>query len=117
MLVVNPHHWLAEDGSLPDAPPRLRRAALRVAQLIEAGGPLALLHARETLHPCPKRPGGTPCPGLTWVVKREEGLHAFCPTCRADEALIHHWEDTLWADGPMEPVPVELVFSKLPPLR
>jgi hypothetical protein len=24
--------------------------------------------------------------------------------CKNDEALIHHWQETEWADGPMEPV-------------
>ena len=69
-------------------------------------------HTRETLISCRRRPGGERCTGLLWVVKQDDdALHAFCPTCRADEFLIHNWEDTLWAEGPMESMPVEVVFD------
>jgi hypothetical protein len=110
--VVDPWHWLSENGSfLPK--PRLRNQALRVAQCIEAGGPMPAGHARETLIRCRRRPHGQPCLGTLWVVKRDdESIHAFCPTCRADEFMIHNWQDTAWADGPMEPVPVEVVFER-----
>ncbi|WP_146158512.1 hypothetical protein [Enhygromyxa salina] len=40
-----------------------------------------------------------------------ESIHAFCPSCHADEFLIHNWQETDWAGGPMEPVPVEEVFG------
>jgi hypothetical protein len=42
MLIVDPHHWLDENGDLPVDNPRLRRQVLRVARLIEYGGPLWL---------------------------------------------------------------------------
>lgn len=85
---------------------------LRVAQCIEAGGPLAVGHTRETLIPCRRRPGGNACLGLLWVVKETSGaIHAFCPACHTDEFLIHNWEETDWAEGPMESVPVEEVFQ------
>lgn len=41
MLVVDPWHGLTEDGHLPDDNMRLRRRVLRIARLIEYGGPLA----------------------------------------------------------------------------
>lgn len=41
MLVVDPWHWLTEDGHFPDNNMRLRRQILRIARLIEYGGPLA----------------------------------------------------------------------------
>jgi hypothetical protein len=110
MLVVDPWHWLDSNGSFPVDKPRLYRRILRVAQLIEAGGPLPSMHSRQTLLACPKRPNGKPCSGLTWVVKTvEDAIHAFCPTCRHDEALIHNWQETEWAEGPMQPMPVEAV--------
>ncbi len=106
MIVVDPHHWMTEEGDIPEIP-RLRSQMLRVATLIEYGGPMARMHGRETLLPCSRRPGRKPCPGLLVVVKRaDDALHAFCPTCGSNEFLIHDWQDTPWAEGPMEPVPV-----------
>jgi hypothetical protein len=108
MLVVDPWHWLNEDGSLPTHDSRLRRNILRVVQLIEAGGPLPKLHARETLLPCRKRPGGKPCLGLMWVAKTEtDAILAFCLSCHTDEAMILNWQQTEWADGPMQPAAME----------
>ncbi len=50
-------------------------------------------------------PQGKPCPGLMWVMKTEKDeILAFCLVCKQEEALIHHWRETEWADGPMEPV-------------
>lgn len=113
ITVVDPWHWLTETGGfLPD--PRLRSRMLRVAQCIEAGGPLPAGHTRETLIPCRRRPGGTRCLGLLWVVKENEAtgpILAFCPACRTDEFLIHNWDETDWAEGPMEAVPVEDLFE------
>ncbi len=105
VAVINPAH-LFEGGGLP-AEPRLRAKALRVAQCIEAGGPLPRGHARATLIPCRKRPAGKACSGLLMVLKQDDdAIHAFCQVCTADEYLIYEWEETLWADGPMEPVDV-----------
>ena len=56
MLVVDPRHWLMEDGDLPKTNLRLRRQALRVARLIDYGGPLAVGESREPLVECTKRP-------------------------------------------------------------
>ena len=111
ITVVDPWHWLTETGALP-AEPRLRARMLRVAACIEAGGPMPRGHARETLVPCRRRPGGEACPGLLWVVKQDDdALHALCLVCRADEFMIHNWEDTDWAEGPMDPVDVAEVFG------
>ena len=108
MVTVAAPDWLNEDGSLPEGG-RLRVQALRVAQCIEAGGPLARHHGRETLIACRRRLGGRACPGLLWVVKRsDDAIHAFCPVCRADEFMIYEWQETDWSDGPMEPVEVEM---------
>jgi hypothetical protein len=113
MLVVDPWDWLNADGTLPQHEPRLYRRILRIAQFIEAGGPLPTMHARQTLLGCAKRPSGVACGGLMWVVKTEdEAIHVFCPTCRADEALIHNWQHTEWANGPMEPMPVQEVTAR-----
>ncbi len=104
ITVVNPWDWLEPDGSLP-LEPRLRKRVLRVAQCIEYGGPLARGESRETLIPCRRRPGRKSCLGLLWVLKREDdAILAFCVACKSDEFLISKWEDTDWADGPMEPV-------------
>ncbi|MHB8874988.1 MAG: hypothetical protein ACYC8T_14990 [Myxococcaceae bacterium] len=104
-LVVDIQHWLADDGELPTANLRLRRNAQRIAQFIEYGGILEPLHGRETLLACRRRPRGRPCLGLIWVVKRADNcLETFCSTCHHVEAVISGWEDTLWADGPMEPM-------------
>jgi hypothetical protein len=105
MLVVDPHHWLDKNGDLPLEPRHLRAQILRVVRFIEYGGPLDVLHGRETLIECRKRPRGKPCPGLMWVVKTaEHSIHAYCPVCNDDEAMIDNWERTHWAEGPMEAV-------------
>ncbi len=109
VLVVDIRHWLDENGCLPAGPPALRRNALRMAQLIEYGGPLAEGHMRETLVPCRKRPARKACPGLMWVVKEaDQRIYGFCMVCRRDEVVISGWQDTDWADGMMEPAPVAL---------
>lgn len=107
MLVVNPWHWLTDDGEPPTDNLGLRRRVLRVARFIEYGGPLKPGQARETLVECTKRPGRKPCLGLMWVTKtpQDDQIYAWCPACENDEVLITDWQDTLWSDGPMEPVP------------
>jgi len=108
MLVVDIRHWLTKDSDLPRKPPPLRRNALRVARLIEYGGPLDVGHSRETLVECTKRPGRTACLGLMWVVKTEQrAIYAYCPICNQDEVMISGWEHTLWAEGMMAPLPPE----------
>jgi hypothetical protein len=112
MLVVDPWHWLDKDGSLPTDNSRLRRQVLRVARFIEYGAGLRPMETRETLVECTKRPGGKPCPGLMWVVKTsDETIEATCLVCSATEMHIHNWQETDWADGMMEPVPVRLAAS------
>jgi hypothetical protein len=112
MLVVDPFHWLNEDGSIPAGNARLRQNILRVARVIEYGGPLKQLEGRETLLECRKRLKGKPCEGLLWVVKTEEDrLHAFCALCKADEMLVSNWQETEWAAGPMAPVPLSAFDS------
>jgi hypothetical protein len=106
VLVVDPWHWLNDDGSLPAEKPELYRRALRVARFIEYGGTLQPGEGRETLVQCHKRPGRKRCPGLMWVTKTEgDGIVAFCMACKNDEMLIHNWQETEWADGMMEPSP------------
>lgn len=106
-LVVDIRHWLDRNGFLPDGPPRLRRNALRIAWFIEYGGPLAPFDGRETLIPCKRRPGRKPCPAFMWVMKGSgDRIEAFCFVCKETEAIILGWQDTEWADGPMEPAPM-----------
>jgi hypothetical protein len=105
-LVVNINDWLVGDD-LPVGPPRLRRNALRIVRLIEYGAPLPQLHGRETLIECKRRPGRVRCTGWMWVVKQnDDRIQAHCPTCHEVEAVISGWKETLWADGPMDPVPM-----------
>jgi hypothetical protein len=100
--VVDIRHWLDEDGK-PAAP--VRRRALRIARLIEYGGPLDVGYARETLVECSRRVNRRPCPGLLWVAKAaDDAIEASCLVCRREELIISGWEDTEWAGGPMAPV-------------
>ena len=106
-LTVDINHWLNDDGELPENNPRLRRSAPRILRFIEYGALLPVLHGRETLVQCRRRPNGTPCPMFLWVVKRQDSrIEVTCPVCKDVEAIISGWNDTLWADGPMEPVPM-----------
>jgi hypothetical protein len=103
-FIVDIRHLLDERGGLPLDNPVLRRRALRIAQLVEAGGPLAVGQYRETLVACVARPHRKPCPGLLWVEKtRDHRIQAYCLTCHRVEALISGWERTPWASGPMVP--------------
>jgi hypothetical protein len=109
VLVVDPWHWLTEDGDFLVDNPRLYRRMLRIARFIEYGGELQKNETRETLIECKRRPKGKPCPGLMWVVKTDDdGILAQCVLCKTQETFIHNWQKTEWADGMMEPVPVEL---------
>ena len=103
-LIVDIRHWLDEHGALPLDNLALRRKALKVAQLVDAGGPLEVGQFRETLIACSSRPNRKPCLGLLWVEKaNDERIHAYCIACRREEILISGWQDTIWANGPMEP--------------
>ncbi len=107
VIVVDPWHWLKEDGSLPADNPQLYRRVLRIARIIEYGGSLKKNETRETLIECKRRPKGKPCLGLLWVVKSaDEGILAHCAVCKTEEAFVHNWQKTEWAGGMMEPVPV-----------
>ena len=101
-IVVNPWHWLDEDGSFPvDA--RARKRAVRVAQCIEYGGPLRPGEARRTLLACRTRG----CEGFLVALKLEDdSIHALCPTCTQGEFLIHTWQSTPWAKGQGAPLRV-----------
>lgn len=108
-LVVDPWHWLTVDGGFPVDKPALYRRVLRVARLIEYGGPLAHHETRGTLVECRRRPAGHACVGLLWVLKTvDDHIVAHCLICKHVEVSIHNWQHTEWADGIMEPVPVEL---------
>jgi hypothetical protein len=113
--VINIQHWLDESG----APvPQVRKQALRVARLIEYGGPLEVGHVRGTLVECTRRVERKPCTGLLWVAKKDAAtLEAFCEVCRREHLLISGWEDTAWADGPMEPLTPEDLEAPLPALN
>ena len=108
-LVVDPWHWLTDDGHFLIDNPRLYRRMLRIARFIEYGGPLKKKETRETLIECKRRPKGRACAGLMWVVKTDnDGILAHCLVCRTEEALVHNWHETEWASGMMEPVDVGL---------
>ena len=103
-FIIDIRHLLDERGELPLDNPTLRRRALRMAQLVEAGGPLEVGQFRETLIACDARPHRRPCPGLLWVEKtHDQRIHAYCLACQRNAVLISGWEMTAWADGPMEP--------------
>jgi len=106
VLVVDPWDWLKKDGSLPYGNPRLYRRMLRIARFIEYGGQLQKNETRETLVECKRRPGGKACLGLMWVAKNDDdAILAHCLSCKTEEAVVHNWQQTEWADGMMEPVP------------
>jgi hypothetical protein len=104
-MVVDIRHWLDEAGQ-PAGP--VRRQALRIARLIEYGGPLQARQFRQTLVECSRRVQRKPCEGLLWVEKQQDGrIVAFCRMCEKEEIYISGWEETEWADGPMEPFSVD----------
>ena len=105
MLIVDATHWIEADGSIPEGRVSFRSEALRVARLIEYGGPLRVNETRETLVECAtaKRSGAT-CPGLLWVEKtKDERLYAFCVKCATGDTIISNWQTTPWAKGPPAP--------------
>jgi hypothetical protein len=111
MRVIDPHHWLDEQGEIPTRNLRLRRQMIRVAQFIEYGGQLKPREFRETLVECRRRPSARQCLGLMWVTKTDdESILAYCLVCKTEEAMIRRWQDTDWAHGPMEPVEPDADF-------
>jgi hypothetical protein len=49
-----------------------------------------------------------------WVVKTEDdGIFAHCVVCKTEEAFVHTWQVTEWADGMMEAVPVAGTVGRL----
>ena len=110
--IIDARELLDEDEALP-ADPKARRRALRVAQCIAVGGPLRPGFARQTLLECRRRPGGSPCSGLVWTIKSEDDVRIIvvCPVCGGEEMDIEHYDDTPWAHGPMEPVPLRTLPS------
>jgi hypothetical protein len=106
-LVVDIRHWLTDQGELPLDNLRVRRNALRIAGFIEYAADLKPGEGRETLVACRRRPKRRQCLGLIWVVKlRDHRIEAHCMACHETEALISGWEETLWAEGMMEPAPM-----------
>jgi hypothetical protein len=102
--VVSAQHFLV-DGDLPPEDSPLRRYALAVARLIEYAGPVPRRHARETLIECSRRPKKRNCRGLLWVRKTDaDEIEAFCPKCESLHYVISDWKETVWAEGPMEPL-------------
>ena len=44
---------------------------------------------------------------MLWVEKLpDEALFAYCIACKEEEIHVHNWQDTDWAEGPMEPASV-----------
>lgn len=106
-LSVDIRHWLDEGGG-PAEP--VRRKALWIARMIEYGGPLEPGFSRESLIECTQRPKRRACAGLIWVAKRPVGIiEAWCGTCEQLNVWVSGWEQTFWADGPMEPLELEPV--------
>src|SRR5204862_4430696 len=84
--VINIQHWLDEQG---DPAPAVRRQALRVARLIEYGGPLGVGYIRGTLVECSRRVDRRACTGLLWVGKIDDKtIEAYCLKCRREHLLI-----------------------------
>ena len=105
MLVVDPWHWLQADGALPPTGSRSRSQMIRVARVIEYGGPLPAGSARETLLECSRRSSSRRCDGMLWVTKlTDDALLAFCATCKGEHMLVHNWQKTKWARGLGPPV-------------
>lgn len=103
-LSVDIRDWL-NDNDEP-ATPELRSRVLRLARLIEYGGTLKAGETRLTLVECSRRPGRRACEGLLWVTKTEDDyLVASCPACEDETITISGWQDTLYAEGPPEPLP------------
>lgn len=103
-LSVDIRDWL-NDHDEP-ATSELRPRVLRIARLIEYGGPLKPGETRLTLVECSRRPGRKACEGLLWVTKTDDDyLVATCPTCEDESITISGWQDTLYAAGPPEPLP------------
>ena len=106
-LTLDVRHWLTASG---EPVPRLRRQVLRIARLIEYGGPLDVGQLRTTLVECSRRPGRKPCLGLLEVVKFSAGhIDAICPVCEEERIYVSGWEGTAWAKGPAAPVDVGAV--------
>lgn len=97
MLIVDPWHWLEEDGGLP-ADPRLRRRVLAALRVVEYGSDLPPDGQRDTLIECKRRREGRSCRGLLVVeLTVDDALFAFCPECGADVMLVHNWRGTRWS--------------------
>ncbi len=108
MLVVNPWHWLEEDGSFPAGHPKLWPKLIRIGQFIQMGYDLERNYGRETLLQCRARRAGKACGGWMVVSHHPRGeLLCFCSRCGKDEMLISNWADTPWA---LERQDSELIF-------
>jgi hypothetical protein len=81
-LVVDLNDLLDKHGDIPTDDLRLRRRAVRIATLVEYGGPLEQLEGRGTMVTCRRRPRGKQCLGFMWVVKRaDDRIQAHCSSC------------------------------------
>ncbi len=61
---------------------------------------------RLTLVECNRRPGRQQCEGMLFITKTEDDyLYAWCPICQEESLTISGWQDTLYADGPPDPIP------------
>lgn len=95
LLVVDPHHWLDEDGGYSEANKRLWKKLDRIGIFISFGCDLEPLHGRPTLAKCKAR--GCGC--FMFVARtNDERLLGFCPMCGKEEMLISNWRSTFWAE-------------------
>ncbi len=105
-LVVDPWHWLMPDGGIRHEPLGVRKNLLLVMRTVEYGATLPRGHFRDTLLECTRRPRGKRCLGLLVVERlRDDTLQAICPRCGVVVLVVHNWERTRWARGPLPPMP------------
>jgi hypothetical protein len=103
--VLRVAHGTAEELAFETKiPPAVISAAL--AEPVSGPRDLEPTEARETLIECRRRPKRRQCLGLLWVQKLPvDRIEAYCVVCGDVEAVISGWQDTMWSDGIMPPVP------------
>jgi hypothetical protein len=60
---------------------------------------------RSRIVQAPAEPQAVPRPDVGHEAERH-CIEAFCFVCKETEAVISGWQDTEWAEGPMEPAPM-----------
>lgn len=105
MLVVDPHHWLDENGFYPTEAPQLWKKLDRIGLFVSSGCDLQPRHGRPTVAKCKARSCGC---SMFVARTQDDQLLAFCPICRKEEMLISNWRDTFWAEDRLSS---EVVFQ------